>query len=106
MLFIQFGYQENEFLHDVLSFTPKKIGEGKLSNEEKVCYFLVSCIYFRCLDLLEICILWPYPNAQSLLTKQDFAIILLQRLFKSPNSALNKARTQFLTKQRMLAKVS
>jgi hypothetical protein len=54
--------QENEFLHDVFSFTPKKIGGGKLSNDEK-------------------------------------------RLFKSPNSALNKARTQFLAKQRMLAKV-
>jgi hypothetical protein len=53
--------QENEFLHDVFSFTPKKIGGGKLSNDEK-------------------------------------------RLFKSPNSALNKARTQFLAKQRMLAK--
>lgn len=36
--FIQFGYQENDFLHDVFSFTPKKIGEGKLSNEEKVCF--------------------------------------------------------------------
>ncbi|VYS47348.1 unnamed protein product [Arabidopsis thaliana] len=53
--------QENEFLRDVFSFTPKKIGGGKLSNDEK-------------------------------------------RLFKSPNSALNKARTQFLAKQRMLAK--
>ena len=30
---------------------------------------------------------------------------LWQRLFKSPNSALNKARTLFLNKQRMLAKV-
>ncbi|KAL1217202.1 hypothetical protein V5N11_021789 [Cardamine amara subsp. amara] len=56
--------QENEFLHDVFSFTPKKKsggGNSRMKNDEK-------------------------------------------RLFKSPNSALNKARTQFLTKQRMLAK--
>ncbi|KAF3594406.1 hypothetical protein DY000_02023278 [Brassica cretica] len=54
--------QENEFLHDVFSFTPKKIGgHSTMSSEEK-------------------------------------------RLFKSPNSALNKARTLFLNKQRMLAK--
>ncbi|KAJ4916716.1 interferon-related developmental regulator family protein / IFRD protein family [Raphanus sativus] len=55
--------QENEFLHDVFSFTPKKIGGrgSTMSSEEK-------------------------------------------RMFKSPNSALNKARTQFLNKQRMLAK--
>ncbi|AAF24951.1 T22C5.22 [Arabidopsis thaliana] len=30
--------------------------------------------------------------------------LMTKRLFKSPNSALNKARTQFLAKQRMLAK--
>jgi hypothetical protein len=30
---------------------------------------------------------------------------LLQRMFRSPNSVLNKARTQFLNKQRMLSKV-
>ncbi|CAN8304081.1 unnamed protein product [Cochlearia groenlandica] len=56
--------QENEFLHDVFSFTPKKKSGGRdsrMSSGEK-------------------------------------------RLFKSPNSALNKARTQFLNKQRMLAK--
>ncbi|CAH2034095.1 unnamed protein product, partial [Thlaspi arvense] len=54
--------QENEFLHDVFSFTPKKSGRGSaMSTDEK-------------------------------------------RLFKSPNSALNKARTQFLNRQRMLAK--
>ncbi|KAF8060423.1 hypothetical protein N665_1216s0010 [Sinapis alba] len=55
--------QENEFLHDVFSFTPKKIGGrgSNMSSEEK-------------------------------------------RMFKSPNSALNKARTQFLNKQRMLSK--
>ncbi|ESQ34082.1 hypothetical protein EUTSA_v10007663mg [Eutrema salsugineum] len=52
--------QENEFLHDVFSFTPKKSGSS-MSRDEK-------------------------------------------RLFKSPNSALNKARTQFLNTQRMLAK--
>ncbi|KAG5378838.1 hypothetical protein IGI04_026680 [Brassica rapa subsp. trilocularis] len=51
--------QENEFLHDVFSFTPKKIGgHSTMSSEEK-------------------------------------------RLFKSPNSALNKARTLFLNKQRI-----
>ncbi|VVA92786.1 unnamed protein product [Arabis nemorensis] len=56
--------QENDFLHDVFSFTPKKKFGGReshLSSEEK-------------------------------------------RLFKSPNSALNKARTQFLNNQRKLAK--
>ncbi|CAG7901702.1 unnamed protein product [Brassica rapa] len=51
--------QVYEFLHDVFSFTPKKIGgHSTMSSEEK-------------------------------------------RLFKSPNSALNKARTLFLNKQRM-----
>ncbi|GAA0142350.1 hypothetical protein LIER_03269 [Lithospermum erythrorhizon] len=55
--------QENEFLHDVFDFIPKKAtvsGAGRLSSCEK-------------------------------------------RLYKSPNSALNKARTQFLNKQRTLA---
>ncbi|CAA7021424.1 unnamed protein product [Microthlaspi erraticum] len=52
--------QENEFLHDVFDFTPKKSSRRESSDEK--------------------------------------------RLFKSANSALNKARTQFLNKQRMLAK--
>ena len=31
--------QENEFLHDVFSFTPKKIGgHSTMTNEEKVCF--------------------------------------------------------------------
>lgn len=61
--FLQFGYQENEFLHDVFSFTPKKIGGGKLSNDEKVCFrYLVSL--FAVSDL--------YPIVQCLLTKLDF----------------------------------
>ncbi|KAJ4879851.1 interferon-related developmental regulator family protein / IFRD protein family [Raphanus sativus] len=51
--------QENEFLHDVFSFTPKKIGgHSTMSNEEK-------------------------------------------RFFQSPNSAVSKARTQFMKKQRI-----
>ncbi|XP_068654961.1 uncharacterized protein [Aristolochia californica] len=55
--------QENELLHDVFNFTPKKknlAGHGHLAGSEK-------------------------------------------RMFKSPNSAANKARTQLLNKQRMLA---
>uniref|UniRef100_A0A5B6ZTI5 Interferon-related developmental regulator 1 n=1 Tax=Davidia involucrata TaxID=16924 RepID=A0A5B6ZTI5_DAVIN len=56
--------QENEFLHDVFSFTPKRkqiLGvEHRISSSEK-------------------------------------------RLYKSPNSVLNKARTQSLNKQRMLS---
>ncbi|XP_068656059.1 uncharacterized protein [Aristolochia californica] len=55
--------QENELLHDVFNFTPKKrqlAGHGHLVGSEK-------------------------------------------RMFKSPNSAVNKARTQLLNKQRMLA---
>ncbi|PIN20743.1 Interferon-related protein PC4 like [Handroanthus impetiginosus] len=56
--------QENEFLHDVFGFIPKKkllSGiEHRMSGSEK-------------------------------------------RMYKSPNSALNKARTQLLNKQRMLA---
>ncbi|XP_022140322.1 interferon-related developmental regulator 1 [Momordica charantia] len=56
--------QENEFLHDVFGFTPKKKflldGEHRISSAEK-------------------------------------------RMFKSPNSFANKARTQLLNKQRMLA---
>ncbi|KAG9440436.1 hypothetical protein H6P81_020601 [Aristolochia fimbriata] len=55
--------QENELLHDVFNFTPKKKqlgGHGHLAASEK-------------------------------------------RMFKSPNSAVNKARTQLLNKQRMLA---
>lgn len=55
--------QENEFLHDVFGFTPKKKLPGvehRVSGAEK-------------------------------------------RLFKSPNSEKNKARTQFLNKQRMLS---
>ncbi|XP_060199338.1 uncharacterized protein LOC132627779 [Lycium barbarum] len=55
--------QENEFLHDVFDFTPKKKlpgSEQRVSGTEK-------------------------------------------RMYKSPNSALNKARTQFINKQRMLS---
>ncbi|KAK4795945.1 hypothetical protein SAY86_028271 [Trapa natans] len=59
--------QDNEFLHDVFGFTPKKKHlpgtEHQMSSGEK-------------------------------------------RLFKSPNSVLNKARTQYLNKQRMLSQVS
>ncbi|OMO70756.1 hypothetical protein COLO4_28515 [Corchorus olitorius] len=52
--------QENEFLQDVLGFTPtkKNLPRERMSNEEK-------------------------------------------RMYRSPNSALNKARTQLLNKQRM-----
>ncbi|KAL4566276.1 hypothetical protein LXL04_030390 [Taraxacum kok-saghyz] len=52
--------QENEFLHDVFDFTPKKKLVSGVSGTEK-------------------------------------------RMYKSPNSALNKARTQYLNKQRMLS---
>nr|ADD09560.1 unknown [Trifolium repens] len=56
--------QDNEFLHDVFGFSPKKKylgnGEHRMSGGEK-------------------------------------------RLFKSPNSVLNKARTQLLNKQRILS---
>ncbi|KAM0019242.1 putative armadillo-like helical protein [Helianthus debilis subsp. tardiflorus] len=56
--------QENEFLHEVFDFTPKKNlhpgGDRGVSGTEK-------------------------------------------RMYKSPNSALNKARTQYLNKQRMLS---
>ncbi|KAF4361320.1 hypothetical protein CsatB_007445 [Cannabis sativa] len=55
--------QENELLHDVFGFTPKKYvtdHEHRLSSSEK-------------------------------------------RMYKSPNSVLNKARTQHLNKQRMLS---
>ncbi|KAJ4837005.1 hypothetical protein Tsubulata_045182 [Turnera subulata] len=55
--------QENEFLHDVFGFTPKRSTQGvdpQVSGAEK-------------------------------------------RMFRSPNSVLNKARTQFLNKQRMLS---
>ncbi|XP_013685322.2 interferon-related developmental regulator 1 [Brassica napus] len=53
--------QENEFLHDVFSFTPKKIGgHSTMTNEEK-------------------------------------------RLFQSPNSAVSKARTKLMNKERMIS---
>lgn len=55
--------QENEFLHEVFDFTPKKkllSGADRVSGTEK-------------------------------------------RMYKSPNSALNKARTQYINKQRMLS---
>ncbi|ESQ33367.1 hypothetical protein EUTSA_v10009506mg [Eutrema salsugineum] len=55
--------QENEFLHDVFNFTPKKIGRG-----------------------------WTLEKKSE------------KRLFKLPNSACNKARTQLLNMERMLAK--
>lgn len=57
--------QDNELLHDVFGFVPKKKylqgAEHQMSSSEK-------------------------------------------RMFRSPNSVLNKARTQFLNKQRMLSK--
>ncbi|XP_065846986.1 uncharacterized protein [Euphorbia lathyris] len=57
--------QDNDLLHDVFGFTPKKKNlqgvEHQISSNEK-------------------------------------------RMFRSPNSVMNKARTQFLNKQRMLAK--
>ncbi|KAG2292369.1 hypothetical protein Bca52824_039038 [Brassica carinata] len=53
--------QENELLHDVFSFTPKKIGgHSTMTNEEK-------------------------------------------RLFQSPNSAVSKARTKLMKRQRMIS---
>ncbi|ESQ51197.1 hypothetical protein EUTSA_v10017549mg [Eutrema salsugineum] len=55
--------QENEFLHDVFSFTPKKIGATIMSSDEK-------------------------------------------RFLKSPNSALNKARTRFMNELRMLTMIA
>ncbi|TKY74977.1 Interferon-related developmental regulator 1 [Spatholobus suberectus] len=58
--------QENEFLHDVFGFSPKRKylnnNENRMSGGEK-------------------------------------------RMFKSPNSVLNKARTQLLNKQRLLSEV-
>lgn len=54
--------QENEFLHDVFGFSPKK----------------------------------KPPVAQRRISGTD------KRMYKSPNSIVNKARTQFLNKQRML----
>lgn len=54
--------QENEFLHDVFGFTPKK-----------------------------------KPPVAQRISGTD------KRMYKSPNSILNKARTQFLNKQRMLS---
>nr|XP_043607263.1 interferon-related developmental regulator 1 [Erigeron canadensis] len=56
--------QENEFLHEVFEFTPKK---KLLSSGERVSG-------------------------------------VEKRMYKSPNSALNKARTQYLNKQRMLSR--
>ncbi|KAL6983004.1 hypothetical protein U1Q18_016398 [Sarracenia purpurea var. burkii] len=56
--------QENEFLHDVFGFTPKK--KQLFGNEHHI-------------------------------SSSD------KRLFKSPNSVMNKARTQFRNKQRMLS---
>ncbi|KAK7283252.1 hypothetical protein RIF29_12654 [Crotalaria pallida] len=56
--------QENDFLHDVFDFTPKK--KHLNSNEHRMSG-------------------------------------LEKRMFKSPNSVLNKARTQLLDKQRMLS---
>ncbi|KAK4348609.1 hypothetical protein RND71_031364 [Anisodus tanguticus] len=55
--------QENEFLHDVFGFTPKK----------------------------------KLPGAEQRVSGTE------KRMYKSPNSAVNKARTQFLNKQRMLS---
>ncbi|KAG2699008.1 hypothetical protein I3760_07G173100 [Carya illinoinensis] len=56
--------QENEFLHDVFGFTPKK--KHLLDDEHRI------------------------SSAE-------------KRMYKSPNSVLNKARTQLLNKQRMLS---
>ncbi|KAF7817438.1 interferon-related developmental regulator 1-like [Senna tora] len=56
--------QENEFLHEVFDFTPKK--RNLDSNEHRMS-------------------------------------VGEKRMFKSPNSALNKARTQLLNKQRLLS---
>ncbi|KAD4385490.1 hypothetical protein E3N88_25658 [Mikania micrantha] len=58
--------QENEFLHEVFNFTPKK----------------------------------------SLLSNGDHVSRTEKRMYKSPNSALNKARTQYLNKQRLLSQAS
>ncbi|KAL4583366.1 hypothetical protein LXL04_007937 [Taraxacum kok-saghyz] len=68
--------QENELLHDVFNFTPKnKI----LSNVDRV------------------------SKKETALMKANITILPFQRMYKSPNSIVNKARTQFLNKQRMLS---
>ncbi|XP_043709548.1 interferon-related developmental regulator 1-like isoform X1 [Telopea speciosissima] len=74
--------QENELLHDVFEFTPKKrqaLGSELLTSGQKLSR--------KAMIHLPI-------------VKHEASF---QRLFKSPNSVLNKARTQFLNKQRMLS---
>eukprot|EP00261_Vitis_vinifera_P030623 XP_019071866.1 PREDICTED: uncharacterized protein LOC104882613 [Vitis vinifera] len=67
----------NEFLQSVFDFTPEKhFHHEKIWDEATVMYFI--------------------PEARTKRTRQ--------RLFMSPNSAYNKARTQLLNKNRMLTK--
>ncbi|OVA07543.1 Interferon-related developmental regulator [Macleaya cordata] len=73
--------QENEFLHDFFEFKPKKkqnlSGDNHhLSSSEEVVHY-----FFQ-----------PKPRREEECS---------QRMFKSPNSALNKARTQLLSKKRI-----
>ncbi|XP_034674224.1 uncharacterized protein LOC117905404 [Vitis riparia] len=79
--FLEHGFERhmmgNEFLQSVFDFTPEKhFHHEKIWDEATVMYFI--------------------PEARTKRTRQ--------RLFMSPNSAYNKARTQLLNKNRMLTK--
>lgn len=108
--------QENEFLQDFFGFKPKKKNlledEHRISSVEKVgsylyWFLLAAFTSFLCLIFGVISIIWVFVSCHILhvLYSFNFFFILSQRMFKSPNSVLNKARTQLLNKQRMLSEV-
>ncbi|CAI9110799.1 OLC1v1010886C1 [Oldenlandia corymbosa var. corymbosa] len=85
--------QENEFLHHVFDFTPKKKSlAGQLSATEK--------------ETKQVNDLFDFIPKKSLLTVaavQSRCPAIEKRLNKSPNSGLNKARTKLLNKERATA---
>ncbi|CAK9182843.1 unnamed protein product [Ilex paraguariensis] len=103
--------EENEFLHDLFDFTPKSkllLGtEGRISAIEKAIgeagHAKVALDLLRChFPISNVKRMDPALRGDGACRSTGMPVVAL-RLYKSPNSVLSKARTQFLNKQRTLS---
>ncbi|KAJ8762437.1 hypothetical protein K2173_007876 [Erythroxylum novogranatense] len=83
----------NEFLHDVLQFAP--LDKKHLQGSERIMSRVEK-------DLTFIHLKFNGTNIRPPVIMRQKASIV-KRMYYSPNSAVNKARTQFLNKQRMIS---
>lgn len=118
-IFLKWWKQENEFLQDVFGFTPKKKhlldDEYRISSTDKVGsyqFLLAACTSLHCVIFGGISIILSgylfhivYVPFCLYIYSFFFSLSFEQRMYKSPNSVVSKARTQQLNKQRMLSEV-